>query len=164
MSTQIEVGSFLTDPRLVVSCIALITSVISLWVSLFFRRKALDASRIASLSHMVGVELSLKEIQTAIKFHGISKGDLQTAGITEEELSYLVASFTAGGIYHRFKTFKKNTPFEPDSYRYKMCINKQLRVAWPLVMKMMNKSPFTEKVERTIRTIEKSNELSSDSE
>ena len=104
------------------------------------------------LSPIIGVELKLIDIPEALKFHGITEADLAAHDITAQELSYLVASFTAGRIYHEARKAHIRTPFDPDSERYRhlMCRSESTRKAWPLVKRMMNHSSFVDRIQATI--------------
>lgn len=78
---------------------------------------------------------------------------MERAGVTKEELAYLVANFTAGriydvGVYHMFTTYKSN------NYRYKMLSQPETRRAWPLIVKMMTVDKYILKLQRTKDRIE----------
>jgi hypothetical protein len=84
----------------------------------------------------------------------LSKEDLDKAGITPQEFAYLLNSFTLGGTWHRILHPDLKTPFGVDHYRYRMCKSGATRKAWPLVKMLMNRSPFVEQVDLTIKQIE----------
>jgi hypothetical protein len=109
-----------------------------------------------NLSPIVTVELKLAELPSAIRFHGITEQELAAHDIAANELAYVVASFTAGRIYHEARKRHITAPFDQHSerYRYQMCISAKTRKAWPLVKRMMNQSSFVERIEATIRQAE----------
>lgn len=132
------------------SITAIIVSVISLVLTF-------HVNRLTSLSSIINVELSLSKIKSAFRFHGITDKKLEAAGITAEELAYLVSSFTAGGIYHRISGIPYiwlSTPFKEGTYRYEMCKSSDTRKAWPLIKKMMNPSRFRDRIDNTIKKFE----------
>jgi hypothetical protein len=88
-----------------------------------------------------------------LELHGVSVEDLEEAGITEKEFAYLLANFTAGGLYYRAASAGKE-PFQPDTYRYNLLKSSYTRKAWPFLRKFIQKSPYSEKIEKTIDLIE----------
>ncbi len=111
------------------------------------------SSRASILGHFVQLERSLENTPLAFRFHGISEDDIRDVGITAEELSYLVASFTCGNFYHHLLApFNKNV-FPEGHYRFAMCASEPFQKAWPLVRKMLSPSNFVIRVDRTIELL-----------
>ena len=137
-----------------IAFLALLLSFISLVWAFMVDKRQKNESVNASLGTIVQIEHSLANIKSAFKFHGIYDEDLDKHKVSREELAYLVASFTAGGIYHRTHSPNDISIFPEDSYRYNMCLSQDTRKAWPLVERMMNKGKFVERVGYTIDSIE----------
>ena len=144
-----------------ISVIALIASIVMpliVWfVSYnFYQKKRLYHARATNLVAIVPIERSLGDIQSAFRFHGITDQDFKEAGVTPQELAYLVASFTAGRIYDdqaRSESFMKE-PYNESHYRYKMLAQHSTRRAWPLIARMMTADEYIEKLEITKDAIE----------
>lgn len=132
-------------------------SIVSLIANVLFHHFLRKASVKQNLGYIVQIEKSLENTPSAFRFHGITPTDIAAAGVTEQELAYLVASCTSGGIYHESMGASGSVPFERNSYRYNMCCTEDFRRAWPLVKRMMNKNKhgFVAKVDLTISQIEK---------
>jgi hypothetical protein len=112
---------------------------------------------LANLASIVQVERSIGNIEThAFRFHGITAHEMKAAGVTKEELAYLVASFTAGRIYDAcvFPEASMTEALDIRHYRYKMLAQEDTRKAWPLIARMMTGNEYIEKLELTIGRIE----------
>lgn len=136
-----------------ISLSALIISIGSIVWSIHIGRRRMNAAELAALSHVANIEQTLGQVPSALKFHGITEEALKKADIRSEELAYLLASFTAGAIYHGTKAQKKMETFEDDSYRYVMCKSEATRKAWPIIKQMMNPSDYRDKIDNTISLI-----------
>lgn len=121
---------------------------------LFYFRKVLKHARLTSLSSTVSVERSLAEVPEAFRFHGISQADLDEAGITDKELAYLVANFTAGRIHDAAAYTMSNKPFDKLNYRYKMLEQLATRNAWMLILRMMTEDKYIRRLQKTKDKIE----------
>ncbi|HEY5814520.1 MAG TPA: hypothetical protein VIT23_17935 [Terrimicrobiaceae bacterium] len=108
----------------------------------------------ANLAPIITVEKMISEIPGTLRFHGITPEELQGINITQEEFVYLVTSFTVGGIYHRALDSSSVEAFPEDTYRGRMCACKEVRMAWPLVRRLMNPSNFITRIEKTIARAE----------
>lgn len=132
--------------------IALIVALVALWQAYRANKAQQDSSaRLTQLSAIVEVEARLGDLPEALRFHGMSKEELDQAGITPHELAYLLNNFTLGGTSDRILGRNLRIPFGVDSYRYRMCKSKETRKAWPLVKKLMNPSDFVDRIDLTIR-------------
>lgn len=118
------------------------------------KRQEVSETRLSHLAEIVAVEAQLGQLPEALRFHGLSKEDLDEVGVTPQEFAYLLNSFTLGGTWHRILHPNRRTPFGVDHYRSRMCESSATRKAWPLVKKMMNPSEFVESIDSTIRKIE----------
>ena len=78
--------------------------------------------------------------------------------ISPEEFSYLLTSFTAGGIYYRIKNARPDVPYQKGTYRYNMLKASKTRKAWPILQKFIEPSPYRDKLEVTLKTIEEENQ------
>jgi len=108
----------------------------------------------SNLHSIVEVERSLAEVPSALRFHGITEQDLQDHGVTAAELAYLVASFTAGHIYHMTHNPDASGPFPEGGYRYQMCSSEHTRRVWPLLRRFYNFSPYVQRIEDTIKVFQ----------
>jgi hypothetical protein len=136
----------------VISGLALIAALLALWqASLANKAQQASSTWLSHLSEIVEVEARLGEFPEALRFHGMSKEELDQAGLTPQEFAYLLNSFTLGGTWDRILHPSLRTPFGVDTYRYRMCKSKETRKAWPLVKKLMNPSDFVDRVDLTIR-------------
>lgn len=135
-----------------ISGLALIVALLALWqASLANRAQQASSAWLTHLSEIVEVEARLGELPEALRFHGMSKEELDRAGLTPQEFAYLLNSFTLGATWDRILHPNLRTPFGVDSYRYRMCKSKETRKAWPLVKKLMNPSVFVDRIDLTIR-------------
>jgi hypothetical protein len=132
---------------------AICLSFISLLGTYWFNRRLLGARSMSHLAHLIQLERSVADIPSVFRFHAISEEQIAEAGITPQELAYLVASTTAGGVYHRTHSPGVETPFNEGSYRHTMCATIEFQKAWPLVKLMMNESEFTKRLDLTIEKI-----------
>lgn len=71
-----------------------------------------------TLTNIAQLEIQLTKVPTAFKLHNVDLENLNSLGVTPEELAYLVSSFTIGGTYYRKtsplheKTNECITPFK----------------------------------------------------
>lgn len=136
----------------VFSGLALIVALLALWqASLANKAQQASSAWLTQLSEIVEVEARLGELPEALRFHGMSKEELDQAGLTPKEFAYLLNNLTLGGIRDRIHHPNLRTPFGAGSYRYRMCKSKETRKAWPLVRRLMNPSAFVDRVDLTIR-------------
>jgi len=122
-----------------------------------FYYQQLRNATLVNLSSIVQVERSIGGIKTnAFRFHGITEDEIKDAGLTKEELAYLVASFTAGRIYDAcvIPETSMAAPLETCHYRYKMLAQAETRKAWTLIARMMTGDSYIKKLELTIGEIE----------
>lgn len=133
---------------------ATISGLFVVW-TVWFNLKQAQTLRLTNLAHLIGLERSIAEIPTVFRFHGISEAQIKEAGLTPQELAYLVASTTAGGVYHMTHARNVIEPFQEGSYRHAMCASLDFRRAWPLIKIMMNESGYIQRIDSTIaKTIE----------
>lgn len=118
----------------------------------------LNNATLVNLSSIVQVERSIGSIEktNAFRFHGITDEEINDAGVTKEELAYLVASFTAGRIYDAcvFPEVSMTEPLKNTHYRYKMLAQPETRKAWHLIARMMTADSYIKKLELTKDEIE----------
>jgi hypothetical protein len=136
----------------VISFLSLVFSAVALWQT---RRSVRASTLIGHLSEIVQVESRLGELPSALRFHGLTKENLNKAGIDGPEFAYLLNSFTLASVRQDILRPKIRSVFPRESYRYQMCLSKDTRKAWPLIKKLMNPSPFVDRIDRTIKSIEK---------
>lgn len=125
-----------------------------LWTVWFNLRQQQSTALVQSLTAFIEVEQRLGDIPTALQFHGIDPEELTKAGITPEEFSYLLTSFTAGGIFYRIKPKVANEPYAEGTYRYAMLKAEKTQKAWPILRKFLEPSHFRDKIEMTLETIQ----------
>lgn len=135
----------------VIPIVAIALSLLSFFGTFWFNRRLLGVSGLSNLAHLISLERSIADIPSVFRFHGISDEEIKSAGVSPEELAYLVASVTAGGVYHR--TIKPGSiePFATGTYRHTMCCTEEFRRAWPLVKRMMNETDFTKRIDLSIK-------------
>ncbi len=139
----------------VLSVLALIVAVLALWQAHLANKTQQSSSTwLAHLSEIVEVEARLGDLPEALRFHGISKEELDHVGLAPQEFAYLLNSFTLGSAWDRILHPNLRTPFGVDSYRYRMCKSRDFRKAWPLVKRLMNPSDFVARVDLTIMQLE----------
>jgi hypothetical protein len=86
-----------------------------------------------ALSSYVSVEQTIKNNSNLLRFHGVTKKDLEEANIDEKDFSYLLSNFTAGGIYYRNSTTKDKKFL----YYENMFQQDSTRKAWYLIKRCM---------------------------
>jgi hypothetical protein len=142
-------------PDGVFSAAALAISMVSLAMTIYLSRtQALVNARLANLTMRVGLVDKVCETPSVLRFHGISTSDLEAAAITPAEFSYLLGLYEAGSAYFEHYQRGEHTPFATGELRYKMCATADFRRAWPLIKKFVQATPFTDRIEATIRAIQ----------
>lgn len=136
--------------------VPVLSSLATLLVSSIYYNRRMRYARLTNLSSIVQIEYSLRDIPLAYRFHGITQKEIRKAGITPQELAYLVANFTAGRIYD-VSSYSMASHFTEDNYRYKLLQQPSTRRAWPLIKRMMTEDKYIKKLERTISIIENIN-------
>jgi hypothetical protein len=130
-----------------IAAMALLISITGFWVA---RREAQRAPMINYLSALSSVEAQIAKTPTVLKFHGIDPGELERRGVSAEEFAYLVTSFTLGGVWHTAYWWQRGKTYKRGDYRYAICAAEATRKAWPLLRKMMEKTPYRDRIEATI--------------
>ncbi|HEV7672288.1 MAG TPA: hypothetical protein VGS22_27535 [Thermoanaerobaculia bacterium] len=93
------------------SAIALAVSFFTLaWTIIAHRHTTRHGSIHANMATLVELYNRIETTPSILRFHGVSKEDLEAAGLTAQEFSYLVASFEAASVYYRFHETSP-TPF-----------------------------------------------------
>lgn len=136
-----------------VSLVALLVSLGTAWWTVVFNRGQMNSGVWTNLNPIVQVERSLGQVPSAFRFHGITETNLSEAGVTAEELAYLVASFTSGHIYHMTHNPDAVTPFPENSYRYQMLSAPATQQAWPLIKRMLSGTNYTQRLDATLASI-----------
>ncbi len=113
---------------------------------------------VTSLSAFIDVESKLGNTPKALQFHGVDLHDLEKLDISPEEFCYLLTNFTAGGIYYRIRNTNPDAPYEKGSYRYNILKASKTRKVWPILQKFIEPSPYRDKIEVTLKTIEEENQ------
>jgi hypothetical protein len=91
----------------------------------------------------------------ALKFHSIDPKQLEAAGLTVAELSYLLINFQAADHYYQHKD-KKTGPFSVGSLRYNILSNSKSRQAWPFMKPFFVASDrYVQRIEATITFFER---------
>lgn len=138
-----------------ISILAIVISVGTLCWTIWYNLRQRQASALTtSLSAFVDVESKLGDIPKALQFHGVDPHDLERLDISPEEFSYLLTNFTAGGIYYRISNAYPDVPYQKGTYRYNMLKASKTRKAWPILQKFIEPSPYRDKLEITLKTIE----------
>ena len=138
----------------VLSMLAVFISVGTLlWTIWFNLRQQQSTALVQSLTAFIGVEQKLAYIPAALQFHGVNPDELTKIGITPEEFSYLLTSFTAGGIFYRIKPKVAKKPYAEGTYRYTMLKSEKTQRAWPILRKFLEPSPYRDRIELTLEVI-----------
>lgn len=148
-----EICTFETGIAAFAAILSLITLV---WTIVSYVRQQRATSLFNNLAAIIQVEAQLKDIPSALKFHGVDPGDLEKCGITSQEFAYLLANFTASGIYYKVYEPCETGPFNPktDEYRYRMCVADATRKAWPLLRRFIDVGNYRARIEATIKAYE----------
>lgn len=139
------------------SLLALLVSCIAVYVVIKNNNKKIDYDEYVHTEiKFIELEMMLKDIPGALKFHRINIDDLEKIGICIEEFSYLLANFTTGCMGER--ALKKEDVLLTQ-YRLNMLKSDHTRKAWPFIKKMMSPSPCREIIDSTIEEIENNWEI-----
>lgn len=129
-----------------------------LWNILWAREERRRSTHYANSTLLTEVELSLKDIPGALKFRGISDCDLEKAGVSADELSFLTANILAGWMLYDILEPTCREPFAKGTYRYKLLQSEHTQRAWPLVKRLLEDCPYSERIENTILAIKKNDD------
>jgi hypothetical protein len=144
------------DMSAITSIAALLISLFSfLWTWSHNRKEVQFQLRSITESTFINVEQMLASVPSALKFHGITIEELKQVGVTPEEFAYILSNFTAGGILHRTENSRNFEPFDLNSYRGTMIQSDDTRKVWPILRKCIAPSPYRDRIEATIRKVEK---------
>lgn len=131
--------------------VALVLSILSLgWQAFTWRKQQHQSRSAANLGVLSEIKLKLADIPEAFRFHGISKEQIEAHGLTEKELSYLVANFMAGQIFYETESIDAGSPFPEGDYRDQICSTADFQNAWPLVKLMLDDTDYKKRIEKTI--------------
>jgi len=150
-------ASPLISTEIIVAGVAVLVSFFSLLTTIAFALRQGRSSAIASsFALMAQAEAMLKDVPSALKFHGVSDEDLRRAGITPEEFVYLIVNFTGAGVLYRMSEPDSTAPFQKGSYRYVMLSQPATQRAWPLLRKLINPEigSYGKRIEATLKLIE----------
>lgn len=106
----------------------------------------------------VGLERSIADAPSVLRFHGITEADLERAGVTAAELSYLMATLTAGGIHIKATAIRDpsaidSSPFPPGSYYYTLLRSPDVQKAWAVMSHVFSDSIYKTKIEATLEVL-----------
>jgi len=139
------------------SLLAVVLSIGNIVFLLWNHRQTRHQEALATnLAALASVDLAIKDNPSVLRFHGVTEDDLSAAGITGEELAYLVATFHTGSIYYSIvgKDTSTRAFTEADTYRYYLCTTESTRRAWPLLKRFLMDSPYKRRLEVTIAKID----------
>ena len=103
---------------------------------------------------LVSVEARLADVPSALRFHGIDPSDLSKHGLTDGEFAYSVNSFSVGGTYYRTAP-KPEWMLRPGTYYHEMCRAEATRRAWPLLRRMLQPSPYRERLDSVFKELDR---------
>ena len=143
--------------------VLVISLIVSISLSIYTVMHNIRQRKLLALSNNLNAILSAEEMisnsTNLLRFHGIEKDELDAAGLTSEDLCYLLKSFTAGGLYYKITCPKDTSAFSkskyPDSYRYRMCELASTRRAWPILEKLMSDSNYKKRISETVDLLNK---------
>lgn len=142
--------------EVLIALAALITSLIALIRGERFQKELRKSqseheARQSNASLLVDLWSRIGNKPSLLRFHEVTEEDLKKAGIDEEELAYLVASFEAAGYYYEYIS-KETGPFLQSSLRYNLCASQAIQKAWPLLKRFFGGSPiYTSRIEATLK-------------
>jgi len=148
--------------ELVVSIAAIILSLISFgWQIIVYIDKLRNNAIIASVPKMIDIEKRIGDEPNLLKFHGFEDpiSELNKHGLTPQEFSYLVTSFTAGGVYYRTSSHPEEL-LKENSYRRNMCKSEPMRRAWPLVRRLLTDSNYSRALDEIFEQLDRDSPLS----
>lgn len=122
-----------------------------LWNKKSFKINHEQAKLSGNLAVLSEIKLKLSDIPKAFRFHGITPEDMLSHDIEPEELAYLAANFIAGQIFYERIPDDYDKPFPEDNYRSTLCNSESVQKAWPLLKKLIDNTPYREKLELTIK-------------
>lgn len=133
------------------SALAVTVSVIALFVA--ERQQKLQAKHEANLYNVASLTELWGKIEmkpALLRFHGVSKEELDAYSLDAADLAYLVASFEAANYY--YEEIDQTTGVFPEtSLRYQMCAPEATRKAWPLIRRFFIGSPkYLARIEATV--------------
>lgn len=148
---------------LAISALSLIISIVSTIVAV---RSMKTSARIAIKT----ADIQLNNIADDLcrshpglyEFHGITLADLERAGVTPEELTYLVHSFDAAAAYHSMQNTQK---VKLSEYRRTMLLHPKVRLIWKkfILGKTLSRGAFSKAVDDCIEEIERAAQPSTES-
>ncbi|MEU4240214.1 hypothetical protein [Actinoplanes sp. NPDC026619] len=103
----------------------------------------------------VTLERSIAQVPSVLRFHGLGEEDLERAGITAAELSYLMATLTAGGIPIKATAISNpesvnSEPFPAGSYYHTLLSSADVQRAWGVIGHIFADSIYKKKIEATL--------------
>jgi len=138
--------------EIVLSLVAITISLAVLLLnSLRFQTQAQRAALAANHAGMFGVESQISSVPSVLRFHGIEDPEaaLERHGLTVAEFGYLLGSFTLGGTYYRnAPEAEAEAGIAPGSYRYMMCAASGTQRAWPLLRRLITRSPYRTRLDQ----------------
>ncbi len=142
--------------ELLFSSIAIVISISSLLWTIFSSRAQRQLLALTSNNtNIVGIASQISELPNVLKFHGIEnpEEELKKHDVTAEEFAYLVGIFILGGTYYRTAP-NVSEIFAKGSYRHNMCLAPATRRAWPLLRRMITKSPYRDRLDEIIEKLD----------
>lgn len=147
---------------LTIAAASLVVSIVSAFIAIlsWMRGKEVEADRnhYKSLSELY----QSSDIGDIMSSHGIAESDLSQAGVSPEELRYILSNFTLAMMYHSSerKNRSSDSVFKPGSYRYNLCKSVKIQNISQILIDIMGDDTFTQRFRSTINHV-KSHNLSS---
>ena len=147
-----------TTIRLIVLGIVALLSGGSLAFTIWYNlRQAKVNAMNTYLAQLVSIESQIAKTPSVLRFHGLDARDLIDHDVSAEEFSYLVTTFTLGGVWYKaFESSEDIGPYKPGEYRYDICASPATQKAWPLLKRMMEDTPYRKKIDATINVTKQS--------
>jgi hypothetical protein len=138
---------------IIIASLAFITSVIATILA----KKSIDAqTESAKNSALVAQtqrnEQALISNPDILELYGITKDDLNKAGISAQELLYILSDLRQGEIFHRIEGFRG--PFISE-YRKNFLTNPKVKIAFESFIRnhLMSDSPYTQAIDQFLQCL-----------
>jgi hypothetical protein len=126
--------------------IAILAAFISVTASIV----AFQSARIQLLTQFSHLDRSIESTPGILRFHGIQEHELSELGISAQEFAYLVSQFKFISYYERLNMSLFTGPYQPGSYRYRLCESNDVQRAWPLIKRLLSNGRYTSRLDKTI--------------
>ena len=142
--------------ELILSGFAILISITSVvWSARSSRTQRQAAAVATNHTSIINIESMIAKVPQVLRFHGVEdpEQELKQHGMTSEEFAYLLGSFTLGGTYYRTAP-EARAGIRESSYRHNMCRAPATRRAWPLLRRLITKSPYRDRLDEVFAQLD----------